>query len=208
MQPLKPNFNPKPTKLFQQEWMFQRHLEKEIHLQKFGNFPVEIDLTTTDAAQSTDVNGEKPKNAHKSLNSKIPKKPTKRSLQLLRSENGNNLSPTVHSFDLWLSTKNMKRMPHQTLQYGNCLYESVANCIQLWKGKPVELRLHTINWACMQVTQGTQWGRGIWKSFEDREGNLDNYRKHSFLEYLDFVADPYTYGTEYDIIMLCAFLIF
>jgi hypothetical protein len=192
MQPLKPNFNPGPTKLLQQEWMFQRHLEKEtlLHLRKFGNFPVEIDLTTTDAAQPTELNGEKLKNAHKSLNSKIPKKPTKRSLQLLRSENGNNLSPTVHSFDLLLSTKNMKRIPHQSLQYGNCLYESIANCIQLWKGKPVELRLHTINWACMQVTQGTQWGRGIWKSFEDREGNLDNYRKHSFLEYLDFVPDP------------------
>jgi len=52
MQPLKPNFNPKPTKLLQQEWMFQRHLEKDklLHLQKFGNFPVEIDLTTTDTA--------------------------------------------------------------------------------------------------------------------------------------------------------------
>ena len=100
----------------------------------------------------------------------------------------------------------MKRIPHQTLQYGNCLYESVANCIQLWKGTPVELRLQTINWARLQVTQGTQWGRGIWKSFEDREGNLDNYGKHSFLEYLDFVSDPYTYGTEYDIIMLCGFL--
>jgi hypothetical protein len=75
MQPLKPNFNPKPTTLLQQEWMFQRHLEKEtlLHLQIFGNFPVEIDLTTTDAAQSTGLNGGKPKNAHKSLNSKIPK---------------------------------------------------------------------------------------------------------------------------------------
>jgi len=151
-------------------------------------------LTTTDAAQSTDVNGEKSKNAHKSFNSKILKKPKKRSFQLQRSENGNNLSPTVHSFDLWLSTKNIKRIPHQTLQYGNCLYESVANCFQLWKGKPVELRLHAINWARMQVTQGTQWGRGIWKSFEDREGNLDNYGKHSFLEYLDFVTDPYVWN--------------
>jgi hypothetical protein len=82
MQPLKPNFNPKPTTLLQQEWMFQRHLEKEtlLHLQIFGNFPVEIDLTTTDAAQSTELSGEKPKNSQKSLNSKIPKKPTKRSL--------------------------------------------------------------------------------------------------------------------------------
>ncbi len=43
MQPLKPNFNPGPTKLLQQEWMFQRHLELEtlLYLQKFGNFPVE-----------------------------------------------------------------------------------------------------------------------------------------------------------------------
>jgi len=84
----------------------------------------------------------------------------------------------------------MKRIPHQTLQYGNCLYESVANCFQLWKGKPVELRLHAINWACMQVTQGTQWGRGIWKSFEDREGNLDNYGKHSFFGIFGFCRRP------------------
>jgi hypothetical protein len=35
---------------------------------------------------------------------------------------------------------------------------------------------------------------------------LDNYGKHSFLEYLDFVADPHIYGTEYDINMLCLFL--
>jgi hypothetical protein len=100
----------------------------------------------------------------------------------------------------------MKRILHQTLQFGSCLYESIANCIQLWKEKPVESRLCTINWVCMQVTQGTQWGRRVWKTFEDREGNLDNYGKHSFLEYLDFVTDPHIYGTEYDIIMLCGFL--
>jgi hypothetical protein len=142
MQPLKPNFNSKPKKLLQEEWIFQRHLEKEtlFHLPQFGNFPVERNLTTTDAAQSTVVKGEKSKNGQKSLISKTSKKTPKRSFQLLRSEIGNNLSPTVHSFDLWLSTKHMKRIPHQTLQYGNCLYESVANCIHLWKGKPVELR--------------------------------------------------------------------
>ena len=28
MQPLKPNFNPRPAKLLQQEWMLQRHVEK------------------------------------------------------------------------------------------------------------------------------------------------------------------------------------
>ena len=108
----------------------------------------EINLPTTDAAQSTELKGEQPKNTYKSSNSKSsnsknPKKTKKQKFQLLQSENGNNLSPTVHSFDLWLSSKNMKRIPHQTSQYGNCLYESVANCIQLWEGKQVELRLQT-----------------------------------------------------------------
>jgi hypothetical protein len=76
----------------------------------------------------------------------------------------------------------------------------------VWKGNSVELRLRTINGARMQVTKGTQWGRGIWKTFEDREGNLDNYGKQSYLECLDFVADSHIHGTEYDIDMLCGFL--
>jgi hypothetical protein len=69
--------------------MFQRHLEKEtlLHLQKFGNFPVEIDLTTTDAAQSTELNREKPKNAHKSLNSIIPKKLNKKISSTIKIRN-------------------------------------------------------------------------------------------------------------------------
>ena len=52
----------------------------------------------------------------------------------------------------------MKRLPHKTFQYGNCLYESVANLIPLWLGKPVELRFRTIEWARLQVTEGTSWG--------------------------------------------------
>ena len=46
-----------------------------LHLQKFGNFPVEIDLTTSDKVQSTDVNGEYLKNGQESLISKTPKNP-------------------------------------------------------------------------------------------------------------------------------------
>jgi hypothetical protein len=125
---------------------------------------------------------------------------------IITTRNENVLSSMVHSFDLWLSTKKMKRVPHQTLQHGNCLYESIANCIQMWKGKPAELRLCKINWACLQVTKGTQWGGEMWKTFEDREGNSDNCGKHSFLEYLDFVADLNIHGTEYDIDMLCGYL--
>jgi hypothetical protein len=107
MQPLKPNFNPKPTKLLHEEWIFQSHLEKEtlLHLQNFGNFPSEIDLTPSDPVQSTDIPGEYSKNGQGSLISKSPKKTKNKSLQLVRTENENVLSPTVHSFDLWLSTK-------------------------------------------------------------------------------------------------------
>jgi hypothetical protein len=46
MHPLKPKFNPQPTKLHQEEWALQRNLEKDIllHLQKYGNFQSNIDV--------------------------------------------------------------------------------------------------------------------------------------------------------------------
>jgi hypothetical protein len=106
----------------------------------------------------------------------------------------------VHSFDLWLSMKNMKRISHQTLQYGNCLYESIANCIHCGKE-------NQLNWDYVQlIGHVCKLHREHNGDFEDREGNLDNYGKHSFLEYLDFVTDPHIHGTEYDIIMLCGFI--
>jgi hypothetical protein len=100
----------------------------------------------------------------------------------------------------------MKRLPHKTFQYGNCLYESVANLIPLWLGKPVELRFRTIEWARLQVTEGTSWGLQIWTRFDDRNGNNDNYGKISFLDYLAFMEDPKIYGTEYNLFILCEFL--
>ncbi len=46
MHPLKTNFNSQLTKLLQEEWIFQRNLEKEtlLHLQKYGSFPSTIDV--------------------------------------------------------------------------------------------------------------------------------------------------------------------
>jgi hypothetical protein len=46
MQPLKPNFNPKPTKLLQEEWRFEHELETEtlLPLQKFGHFPQDLNI--------------------------------------------------------------------------------------------------------------------------------------------------------------------
>ncbi len=46
---------------------------------------VEINLPTTDAAQSTELDGEQPKKKYKSSNSKNPKKTKKPKFQLLRS---------------------------------------------------------------------------------------------------------------------------
>ena len=45
--PLKLNYNPKPPKLLQFEWKFQRDMEIEILvlLQKFGNYSENIDIT-------------------------------------------------------------------------------------------------------------------------------------------------------------------
>jgi hypothetical protein len=100
----------------------------------------------------------------------------------------------------------MKRIPHQTYQYGNCLFESVANGIPAWTGKSVELRYSVVEWAKNQTTQGTIWGKNMWKMFEGRKGNSDNYGKSSYLEYLGLLENLTIYGTEYDIVMLCGFL--
>jgi hypothetical protein len=57
MHPIKPNFNPQPTKLLQEEWVFQRNLEKDtlLHLQKFGNFPASIDVCNIVSTFTTNV---------------------------------------------------------------------------------------------------------------------------------------------------------
>jgi hypothetical protein len=49
-------------------------------------------------------------------------------------------SPALNSFNQWFSQNNMKRIPHKTLQYENCLFESVANGVLAWIEKQVELR--------------------------------------------------------------------
>jgi hypothetical protein len=49
-------------------------------------------------------------------------------------------------------------------------------------------------------------GVQMWTRFDDRNGNVDNYRKTSFLDYLALMEDPTIYRTEYDIFMLCEFL--
>jgi hypothetical protein len=208
MHPIKPNFNPQPTKLLQEEWVFQRNLEKDtlLHLQKFGNFPASIDvcnivstITTNNMERMVDI-GKK---------TSLPKKTTKKSKKPNRSTslgNSSIQSSILSSFNVWLSLNNMKRIPHRTYQYGNCLFESVANGIPAWTGKSVELRYSAVEWAKIQTTQGTIWGKNMWKMFEERKGNSDNYGKSSYLEYLGLLENPTIYGTEYDIVMLCGFL--
>jgi hypothetical protein len=40
----------------------------------------------------------------------------------------------------------------------------------------------TIQWAEVQLKQGTIWGKEMWKWFEDTKANPDSYGKNSFLE--------------------------
>jgi len=210
MQPLKQNFNPKPTKLLQEEWRFQKHLEKEtlLHLQHFGNFPNDIDICMSSELDSV-VDTSTPKHIEMSVSQSLEqrkKKRKKNTFGLTSDTYDCSIHPIVHHFDAWLTRNKMKRLPHRTIQYGNCLYESVASCIPLWTGKPVELRFRTIEWARSQVSAGTNWGITMWLRFDDRNGNPDNYGKTSFLDYLALMEDPKIYGTEYDIFMLCEFL--
>ncbi len=58
----------------------------------------------------------------------------------------------------------------------------------------------------MQTTQGTVWGKKMWKSFEERKGSSDNYGNMSYLEYLGLLENLTIYGTEYDIVMLRGFV--
>ena len=82
----------------------------------------------------------------------------------------------------------------------------MASFLELWKGKPVELRYKSLLWAETQVSQGTQWGMMMWRDFEVTKANQDCYNNNSYMEYLKFMKDPKVFGTEYDIIMLCEFL--
>lgn len=116
------------------------------------------------------------------------------------------MSTVVSNFDKWLWTKKLIRKPHTTPQYGNCLFESVANLVPIWEGKPMELRITSIRWAKNQVLQGTIWGQTIWENFDLTTSNPDAYGKSNYLEYLNNMEDPTVFGTEYDIQMLCEFL--
>jgi hypothetical protein len=82
----------------------------------------------------------------------------------------------------------------------------VASFLEVWKGKPVELRYKSLLWAETQVSQGTQWGMMMWRDFEVTKANRDCYNKNSYIEYLKFMKDPKVFGMEYDIIVLCEFL--
>ena len=199
LQPLKLNFNPKQSKLLLKELQMQQIMEYEtlLHLQKNGNFPSHIDLNSlihdnnTADAEQPPIQSTTVRNSQKRRRLEKPKK---------------TISSKKSNFDMWCSTKNMKRIPHKTIQNGNCLYESVATFFDNWKLKPLELRLSAIRWAKNQILTHTHWGFLMMDKFEDTKSNMDAYGKNNFFEYLDYMTDPTVYGTEYDILLLCEFL--
>jgi len=165
LQPLKNNFNPQPSKLLKEEWKFQRTLEIEtlLHLQQSGHFPSDIDVFRTTPEIPTTENENRIQIAKKLST------PVRKRAHSKKNKNGNmdvvnvELITTLNNFDLWLCHYALKRIAHNTPQYGNCLFESVANALPIWNGKPVELRLKSLKWAQIQVSKGTEWGKQMWK---------------------------------------------
>jgi hypothetical protein len=197
LQPLRKNYNPKPPKLLQNEWKFQRNMEKEtlLLLQKYGNY-LEIVDTTLQVDQQQDNQDFLP----------TIRNTRKKRTREVRNSSVNQSTEILVNCDLWLSQNNMERIPHLTPQYGNCLFESISYFSNIWKGKPVELRFSSIKWAQLQVSQGTDWGITMWSKFDTTKANQDSYGKHSYMHYLEYMMDPNVYGTEYDLLMLCEFL--
>ena len=181
-------------------------IETLLHLQQSGHFPSDIDVFRTTPEIPTTENENRIQIAKKLST------PVRKRAHSKKNKNGNmdvldvELTTTLNNFDLWLCHNALKRIPHNTPQYGNCLFESIANALPIWNGKPVELRLKSLKWAQLQVSKGTEWGKQMWKRFDETKGNPDTYGKNSYLDYLVFLMDPQIYGTEYDIIMLCEFL--
>ena len=186
LHPIKPNFNPKPTKLLVNEWKQQQKLEKELllHLQKYGNFPPNINIIDL-----FDHFG------NASVDEAVTHFPS-----CIEKWN------ILEKFDFWLCQNKMKRISHLTPQYGNCLYDSVAKLIPEWSLRGTELRYETIKWAQHQVLQMSQWGLNMCEQFEATKDNPDAYMKDSFMDYLEYLKNPTVYGTEYDIVVLCEFL--
>jgi hypothetical protein len=202
MQPLKTNYNPQPTKLLKQEWIFQKEIKLATleHLKKFGNFPAEIDLLSFCSFMAGQDNTDQFTISRETAQNKanVQKKRIKKRVE--------NTSMDYLHFDRWLSTKNMQRIIHETPQYGNCLFESISKALPTWRGKPLELRFKSLKWAQSQISEGTTWGKTMWTNFEITKANPDSYSKNSYSEYISFLMDPKVYGTEYDIVMLCQFL--
>lgn len=129
LQPLKLNFNPQPSKLLQIKWNMRMNMEiwwifTMLWIQH-------LLLTTVIAVSNTPQKN--------SENWTINRKRFKEKHINKYYDSSNNLS----TFDFWLSQHNMKWVPHLTPQNRKYLFESVANLTDMWKGKPVELRIQS-----------------------------------------------------------------
>ena len=206
LQPIKENFNPQPSKVLQNEWKRQRHQELELllFLRQSGNFPEDVNVN--DLALKINIMSDNSLDTQTTIT--LLGKPKRKNKKAISSSSKKNQGTSTYStkFDLWFTKNRLRIVPHLSNKNGNCLFESVASFLELWKGKPVELRYKSLLWAETQVSQGTQWGMMMWRDFEVTKANQDCYNNNSYMEYLKFMKDPKVFGTEYDIIMLCEFL--
>jgi hypothetical protein len=204
LQPIKENFNPQPSKVLQNEWKRQRDQELELllFLRQLWNFPEDVNVN--DLALKIDIMRDNSLQTQTTIT--LLKKPKKKKAVSSISTKIQRNSTYYKKYVLWFTENRLKIVPHLSNKSGNCLFESVASFLEVWKGKPVELRYKSLLWAKTQVSQGTQWGMMMWRNFEVTKANRDCYNKNSYMEYLKFMKDPKVFGTEYDIIMLYEFL--
>ena len=206
LQPLKLNFNPKPSKLLREEWVRQR--DKEIELLKFlqdnGNLPEDLDVQEI-ALKLTVTHQNQQTNSFANSELLIQKTTERRRKKSTAVTSASDSTPDTQYIQ-WFATQKLVIRSDLSERKGNCLFDSVSSFFPQWRGKSLELRFVSINWAKNEVMRGSTWGIKMWQDFDNTEGNCDRYTATNYMEYLTILSDHRVFATEYDVIMLSEFL--
>ena len=196
------------------------------HLQQSGFFPPEIDITlgvtsTLREARRKETGNRKRKNSNitrkktGSSSSNITRKETgSSSSNITRKKTATSVSdslPSSYEFqiDRFLFSQNLKRITGSQFRFtaGNCLFDSVAFQVPVWKQNGIGLRLAAIAWAISEYCkEESDFFRNTSQYFETSQSIKDTYGKNNYLDYLSYMKDPKVYATELDIYMLTKFL--
>ena len=109
-------------------------------------------------------------------------------------------------YESWFVEHHMQIRSDLSQKDGNCLFTSVSSLLDNWKGKSFQLRYQSVTWAQNEVKRGSSWGMFMWNHFEHTKHSQDAYGKSNYMEYLEEMKNITTFGTQYDVVMLCEFL--